>query len=381
MRGDPVFLYSILSIVALYVVNINYMPIVNVVGYHLEHYFLGSLYSFTIVSLIIGSLLNEKLKKRSHLVWNLVGILFGITLLLPISGHVGLLLYSTLGGLATGFCVPCTVASVMNRTSFENRGSISGLFIMIAYMLIVIAVLLIGSATYMGIFLILIKLSSILLASKLELNKDIPVESPYVRYGANAKVAFCFVWFLFTLVDMTVSIISAKLVLGIDLFILRTTTWLVGLISMLVGGVLMDEIGRKKLIVFSYAYLGLEYALISLSGGYVFKYTFLDGIAWGILTVFFTMVLGGDIVFPRTRPLFVSIIFTIPIIGQYIGKVLRDIRIELQIQQVFPLASLFLFLAVVMLLILPETLPDKLIQKKELQDYLQRAKKIKEKYQ
>jgi F0F1-type ATP synthase membrane subunit b/b' len=46
----------------------------------------------------------------------------------------------------------------------------------------------------------------------------------------------------------------------------------------------------------------------------------------------------------------------------------------------FSLASFFLFLAVVPLMYAPETLSEKKIRDKELRDYLEKAKKTKEKY-
>jgi hypothetical protein len=46
----------------------------------------------------------------------------------------------------------------------------------------------------------------------------------------------------------------------------------------------------------------------------------------------------------------------------------------------FSLASFFLFLAVVPLMYAPETLPEKTLRERELKSYIEKAKKIKEKY-
>jgi hypothetical protein len=46
----------------------------------------------------------------------------------------------------------------------------------------------------------------------------------------------------------------------------------------------------------------------------------------------------------------------------------------------FSLASFFLFLAVLPLMYAPETLPEKEIRDRELKDYMERAKKVKERY-
>jgi hypothetical protein len=47
---------------------------------------------------------------------------------------------------------------------------------------------------------------------------------------------------------------------------------------------------------------------------------------------------------------------------------------------VFSLAAFFLFLAVMPLMYAPETLPEKKIQERELRVYLEKAKKVKQKY-
>ncbi|MBM5804697.1 MAG: hypothetical protein FJZ49_01260 [Candidatus Verstraetearchaeota archaeon] len=377
---SPIFYYSGLSIVAMYVATYNYMAIVDLIGQGLEPFFLGAFFTCTIVSLIIGAFFHEKLRLKGHLIWNLLGVIFGIMLILPISGLYGLVLYSILGGLSVGFCVPSVITRIVNKTNYENRGSVSGVFIAIIYVLIIGCSLSITTTVQMGILLCLIKLISTFLVFKIDFMKSTPVESPFVKYGAGVKVAFCFIWFTFLLVNAITSAIGTKLVLGNEFVILNITTLVIGLVSMTLGGVLMDEIGRKKMLIFCYAYLGLEYAMVSLSGGFLIRYTFLDGIAWGILTVYFIMVLVGDIIVPKMRPFFVSVIMALAILGLYSRSILYTEETVIQMEQIFPLTSVFLFVAVFVILLLPETLPDKVMQKKELQNYLQRAKKVKEKY-
>lgn len=380
VKSSPVFLYSALSVAAVYVVTFNYLTIVDLIGHNLETNFLTSFFASTIAFLIIGAFLHEKLILKGHAIWNLLGIIFGITLLLPITGLSGLVLFSLLGGLSVGLYVPFIVTHIINRTTFDNRGSVSGLFVMIVYLLIIACSFFINTAAHMGVLLILIKLINTFLVLKIDFVKSPSVEAPFMKYGVTVKTGFCFIWFIFLLVNALVSNVIVSQVGGYDFFILNTATLIVGLASMTLGGVVMDETGRKKLLVFSYAYLGFEYALVTLSGGYLIKYTYLDGIAWGILTVFFIMVLAGDIIFPRTRSLFVSLILALATLGLYLRNLLYVINVNIPVQEFFSLTSVFLFVAVVVMLFLPETLPDRVLQKKELQDYLHRAKKVKEKY-
>jgi hypothetical protein len=47
---------------------------------------------------------------------------------------------------------------------------------------------------------------------------------------------------------------------------------------------------------------------------------------------------------------------------------------------IFSVASFFLFLAVIPLMFAPETLPEKTLKERELKQYVEKAKKTKEKY-
>ena len=98
VRGDLFFPYSALSIAAMYVFTVNYPSISSIADSSPEAYLLTSLTLWTMVSLLLGAFINKKLKLKGHLVWNLVGIIFGITLFFPVGGFAGLLLYSILGG-------------------------------------------------------------------------------------------------------------------------------------------------------------------------------------------------------------------------------------------------------------------------------------------
>jgi len=380
VQGDPFFLYSALSITTMYVFSVNYPPISSIADTSLKAYLLTSLTVCTMASLLLGAIINKKLRLKGHLIWNLVGIVFGITLFFPIGGLIGLLLYSILGGISTALLIPNVLSCAISRTNFENRGSVSGIFIMLTYALIIICSLLINTLIMMGLFFIIIKFIGIALARKTNISYSF-TENSFTKADAKVKLSFGAIWLIFLMADVLVFNIASTLISSYNLAISRILTMIIGLASMLVCGAAMDNIGRKNFLVFALSYLGLEYAMISLSGGTIINYTFIDGFAWGILTVFFMMVLGGDIFSSGERPFYFAVVSMLGQFSSYMRQSLFIISSGLQIIQIFPLASIFLFIAVVIMLALPETLPDRIRQKKELQDYLQRARKVREKYQ
>ncbi|MDH7556919.1 MAG: hypothetical protein QHG94_08315, partial [Candidatus Methanosuratincola sp.] len=110
-------------------------------------------------------------------------------------------------------------------------------------------------------------------------------------------------------------------------------------------------------------------------------YTFIDGIAWGMLSTLFLLVIWGDIGSNRTRPIYTATALTIGIASIYFKNIISSLGFRYDLSQAFPLTSIFLFLSVVITsFLLPETLPGKVIQSKELRDYIETAKKIREKY-
>jgi hypothetical protein len=109
----------------------------------------------------------------------------------------------------------------------------------------------------------------------------------------------------------------------------------------------------------------------------------LDGIAWGMLTVLFLLMLWGDICKPSKRTIWMAASLSIAILtypGVIVAPHILSLLGSISQSDLFPITSFFLFIAVVIILYLPETLPEKIIQKKELEDYIHMAKKVKAKY-
>ena len=110
-------------------------------------------------------------------------------------------------------------------------------------------------------------------------------------------------------------------------------------------------------------------------------YTLADSIAWGIFFVIFIFTIWGDLSFGASGdkyyaigglPFYISNFLRLTI-GSYIAEAVSS-------QSIFSFTAFFLFLAVIPLMFAPETLPEKKIKERELKKYIEKAKKIKEKY-
>jgi MFS family permease len=152
----------------------------------------------------------------------------------------------------------------------------------------------------------------------------------------------------------------------------------------IVGGFFVDSIGRKRIAIAGFTMLGLSSAALGVSSTSLYSLYFasvLEGTAWGFLLVLFILTLWGDLSYSASSdkyyalgvtPFFASKLLELTI-GDYIAN-------NLSASALFPFTAFFLFLAVLPLFYAPETLPEKTVKDRELKSYLEKAKKVKEKY-
>ena len=156
----------------------------------------------------------------------------------------------------------------------------------------------------------------------------------------------------------------------------------IGGLSAVVSGAFSDWIGRKRVITFGFASLGLAYAVLGLAPEMLFSWFFfyiIDGIAMGLLWVSFIVVLWGEISRNGTEKSYA--IGEAPyFLTGIVSSLLAPFTSLIPRTSAFSLAALFLFVAVLPLMYAPETLPEKKIKDRELKQYIDKAKKTKEKY-
>jgi hypothetical protein len=337
------------------------------------------------ISIFAGAYFSKKYSPRLQIVSVITGLLFAFSLYLPIQGEFWIFVYSIIAGIVATIGISNVVTAFISKTNFSNRGSTSGILTLLVYLVLFVFVILVGQLRELAIVLIILKIFSLFPSLRIkEFTFDTEVKD-YIKTNDRIKLSFLLVWVIFNISNIAASAYLQNYIMDENVGqMLSFGSTILGLITIFVGGILMDIYGRKRLIMFSFAYLGANYALISFSGGILYWFTVLDGIAWGILTVMFLLVLWGDICKPSNRSFWVAISLSVVIIT-YPADMIASYLINQygtisNINNIFPITSFFLFIAVVIILYLPETLPEKIIQKKELDDYIHMAKKVKEKY-
>ena len=193
-------------------------------------------------------------------------------------------------------------------------------------------------------------------------------------------------WFIFNVIDTVEGLLLKDVVKGIfpDYYSLMQFVLLFSLSAfVLVGGILSDFIGRKPMVIVGLSTMGMAYALISIIPNNLavwFFYFVSDGLAWGLFYTIFIAVIWGDLA-PRGLEQLYYYVGSIPFFLASIVQITLASSVKLlNSTSAFSLAAIFLFLAVLPILFASETLPEKKIQERQVRDYVEKAKKLKEKH-
>jgi MFS family permease len=352
----------------------------------------GLYYAGIAVSALFGALLFPRSRENSLLSWMLFGTIM-TAVLATFQGNsypVNVLLCGLLG-LSTGMGLPSTLAYFGDTTAVENRGTYGGITWLavgigtLALFFIVglvdpsmqFVALAVWRATGIILFFIFVKLRG-----KLQMSNSV---SSYRNILNRRDVTlYLLPWIMFSLINFAESPIL-KSVFQDSSSTIGVAELAISGVFALVGGIFGDFVGRKRVVITGFIFLGIEYAILSLFSGVpisLYVYTILDGISWGLFASVFFMTIWGDLAETKQKEKYYVLGGLPYLLAGFIPVVVEPLVQGQQISTVtaFSLASFFLFVAVLPLMYAPETLPEKKIKERELQDYVERAKKTKEKY-
>jgi MFS family permease len=350
---------------------------------------LVSISYFGILSLsatIGGTLLYKKLRgKKPLLLWILLGAIACMfsAALVPENNSVTLVFVSLILGALAGLGIPTCLGIFADKSKLKHRGIIGGLMFFIIQAL---TVLIYVPVTDVGLgyqFLALGAWRFLGIASVLFFKPHEKITNERITPLLNiirerTFILYFIPWFLFTIINFLEQPLLESY-FGPELYNVYTLALiLIFSVSALVGGAICDFKGRKVAGILGFILLGLGYAFLSLLPETTVSqimYVLFDGIAWGILYVTFIFVVWGDLSEDKIRERY-YLVGCMPFLLSNLIEVLVRPFVELiPIAASFSLASLFLFLAVLPLVIAPETLPEKVIKERELKTYLEKAQK------
>ncbi len=392
-RTSVLVLFMLINAFLWYYLTLNIIAIISK-DFNIEQAILLSFHASGVIIGGLTGLLFSKNRYKILLLWTLLG---AITPLIPLLISISTLLQFQLLCLAWGFSLglgmPSCLSYFMENITIENRGRLSGIIFLVSFSCAIPIVGLVHSFglvvlySFFGFWRLLGFIPLLILQNKhrkLEFEKD----SVYTVPRMHNKVLFLYLvpWFMFNIVDNFEGLLLRDFMNTTfpEYYSLLQLMYLLflGLFAFL-GGFLCDLIGRKPVTILGFTTIGIAYAVISVIPRSLlawFLFSACYGSSWGFFyTIFITLIwgdlapkgLGEKYYFVGNSPLFLAII-TQMYFANYIT--------HLSETNAFSLAAILLFLAVIPILFVPETLPEKKIKERELKKYIEKAKKVKEKY-
>lgn len=339
---------------------------------------------------IIGSILPIRVHRiRFFYIWLFLGVLTSLCTAIPttFSLSAALAVAGALGastGIGTAICFSYLAESI----SIENRGKAAGAVLFATLISSALALLVMPSLDVVVGATLLAVWRMWSLPFLLLMPKEKPFEPNDTNIPTSSTVArnrtfymYFIAWLMFAFVDGLGAVILTPVITKLSLSIRLIEPLATGF-SAIIAGTLSDWIGRKRVLIFGFVSLGIAYATLGLFSQVLASLTFflvIDGMALGSLWVLFVMVLWGDLTKTKSErfyaigetPFFLTEIFSL-LLMPYVSLIPESSS--------FSLAALFLFMSVLPLLYAPETLPEKSMRDRELKQYVERAKKVREKH-
>ncbi|MHA1722232.1 MAG: hypothetical protein ACTSXW_04045 [Candidatus Baldrarchaeia archaeon] len=351
------------------------------------------IFNFAIIgSSIIATLLSNRVRRPViFYIWIPLGIFASILIYyLPNLGFFHILIIFCLSGISFGLGMPECLAYFAEETDFLTRGTIGGLIFFLTNLLTPL-ILAFSTNFILAVISIVIWRALVFLLFPLIFPKESVFkkrkEVPYKLVIFDRRFLLYFIpWLMFSLIYSFQRVVIERNLSADFVNLLTIIAAISGTISAFFAGILCGQFGRKRIIILGFVSLGIAYGIIGVSpSNWLFPfylYGIVGGAAWGILLLMFVLVLWGDLSeTSMNSPQKYYALGSLPFFLSDSLGFLFSLYILIPVNEAFSVASFFLFLAVVPLMYAPETLPEKVIREKELKKYIEKAKKIREKYE
>jgi MFS family permease len=353
----------------------------------------GVHYLAILLSAIIGTELLRKILSQHMLLslWMLLGGIFSLFMIfLEIRNWSITFTVSILVGIALGLGYPSCLAYFKDSVNVENEGRIGGIMFFAAFL----GTLLVGFLTSILSFVesvlvyALWRISGFLIfqikKDKKSIRKEKSVKTSYkLIISEKSFILYLIPWTMFCVVNFFAGPWQEHHWESDVFNLVMVVEFGVASVASLIGGYFADIIGRRRIIILGYVLLGIGYAALSIfpdNDLFIGIYALFDGISWGLFLLMFLLVIWGDIAGSKEAERY-YLLGTLPfLISSYIWVIVAPFAEIIYVSTPFSIASFFLFLAVTPLMFAPETLPERKLRERELKEYVEKAKKIKEKY-
>jgi MFS family permease len=350
-------------------------------------------FSALILSALAGASLARQMERSRFLIlWMTLGTIASLMLSgLRSPSEMISCLVSLCLGLSFGFGMPACMSYFTDNVPIESRGRVSGFALFASGIGIVAFGFVVGSENFLtGLILGVWRLLSLLVflcARDYRRVERKEIMHSYKQVLSRHSFVLYFVpWVMFSLVNYLLPITPFSGVETSDFVTAQTVQAVFMGGAAVLGGFLVDSMGRKPIAIAGFSMLGMGAAVLGFLGNTglaIYFNAMVDGVAFGFLLLLFVMTLWGDLSQSSSSDKYyaagVMPFFASKLLQLTIGPILFDITSETA-AALFSFTAFFLFLAVLPLFFAPETLPEKVKKERELKFYIEKAQKVAQKY-
>jgi MFS family permease len=288
-------------------------------------------------------------------------------------------------GISFGIGMPSCLAYLANNTSVENRGRTCALVFLLVNLAAFPLAMIMSAFNYAISSVILASWRAIGLVAFFLLKPlgDQTEPRKYLSVGSvlqdKSFLLYLIPWLMFSITDTLETALLWDFLGPQYTSLTFTVKPVIASFSILVGGLLSDRVGRKRVVMYGFVSSGLAYALVGIVPMLPLAWAIfwlVDAVATGIFWVIFIMIIWGDLSTQHSREKY-YVVGSLPFLATA-AIPLSTIPLSslLPATTAFSLASFLLFLAVIPLMYAPETLPQKKVELRRLKGYVEQAKKL-----
>jgi MFS family permease len=339
------------------------------------------------VTAIIGAKILPHTRTKSLQLWLFMGTI-ATALLTTISGDSILTaaFISFFFGASIGIGLPSCFSYFADSTSVENRGVAGGIiwstvgFIVLFFALLMSTLEPWSAVIALTIWRLFGGIGFLFLNKKYrahEIRGAQKAPSYLELIRKRQMLLYLFPWIMFSIINFAEAPIL-EIVFKADFAFVQLIEFAFIGVFAIVGGVIADIAGRKRVVIAGFVMLGIEYAALSAFSNLQFAlYLFmtLDGITWGLLYSVFLTVVWGDLGEHYEKEKYYTLGGVPFLLSTILTILIQPYAESIPPSTAFSIASFFLFLAVIPLMYAPETLPEKAIRDRDLKSYTEKALK------
>jgi len=357
----------------------------------------GIIYSAHYFSAVFSSILIISTKAKNmnfqFYLWFIIAMI-NFALHIPFKPSFGqVIMLAALGGLAFGVGFPFSFSFFAESISVEKRGRVGSIALLASGLFSTLFTFLLKLLKFgeLMVFLTCFAVVGVALLRFLNPSRtkcERKIAHPYVTVLADRHYHLYLIpWIIFCAIDaLEVPILKFYLTQtygsAFEELLIIIYTFITSF-SFISSGFLLDHYGRRKTLISGFIILGVAYAIIGIAAQLSLSwyiYFVLYGLASALFITIYTMVIWGDL----SPEGLTEGYYVLGLLPFFVVSALSEFTIphvlQIPVSAAFSFASFFLFLAVFPLMFAPETLPEKTLRERELKSYIEKAKKVREKF-